>query len=189
MGPQVTATGPITISANGMKATNLLFTKVNPGTYQGDQATVDFKGGAGEVNNKQYQKLRLDGSQPIAALAQGDFAIDQLYAPAGKKIVEVVGKVPEGQDPWGWASFVNFSVADTDATPYRAVGAFAQVNKDGNNIAVGNYDSDGGATAVDHGNDGRPMQVWLIFIVPDKVEINQLQYNNQTIYAQDVKVH
>jgi hypothetical protein len=188
MGPQVTATGPITVPRGGMKETNLLFTKVNPGAYQGD--TANFKGGNATITNKQFQRLHLDGSQPIATLSQGDFAMDELYAPAGKKIVQVVGKPADGADPWGWANFIGFNLADADANQYKAAGVFAQVNKDGGApTAIGNYDPDGGA-AVDHGTDsGRPMQVWLIFVVPDNVEITQLQYNNQTIYAQDVKVH
>jgi hypothetical protein len=189
-GPQVTAAGPITIAANGMKQTNLLFTKVNPGTYQGDPANVEFKGGAAQISGKQFQKLRLDGTQTSTALAQGDFAINEFYAGSGKKIVEVTGKPTDGHDAWEWADFGDFTLADIDTTQYRCAGVFAQLNKDGGEPrVVGNYDSEGSATQVQHGNDvGRPMQVWLIFIVPDNIEITQLQFKAQTIYAHDIKV-
>jgi hypothetical protein len=148
-----------------------------------DDKPVTFASGTAVVRAKQFAKLTVNPTTPLATIANGDNSIDQLVVPAGMKAVQLVGTLPpKANDAWTWAEHLgDFTVTDASDKVYKPAGALAKVMKSIQPMLVGAYDADAGVSSIPSVPEVRPTDVWLIFVVPDAATLKELDYQGKRI--------
>jgi hypothetical protein len=166
-----------------MDASAKLFTPISVGLYDGDNTAVTFASGTALIRQKQFAKLNLNATTPLAALPNGDNAFDQLFVPPGMQAVQLVGVLPpKVSDPWAWAEHLgDFTVTDATDKTYKPSGALAKVMKSIQPMAVGAYDADAGVSSIPATAEVRPTDVTLIFLVPQGSTLKELDYQGKRL--------
>ena len=166
-----------------------LFTGVNvaaPG--DGDKT---FPSGSASVRDGKIAKLDVNMTQTVELLSRGDHALEELYVPAGMKMVQVSGTAPPKAppEPWDWAEKLGqFELVDAAGTKYKANGAWAKVKgAQGSNRMVARYEAESQVADVAH-EEGRPTEVWIAFLVPEGTQLAELQFEGKRVAAVNQKV-
>jgi hypothetical protein len=160
-----------------------LFTPIAIGPYDGDNTTVNFASGSALVSAKQFAKLTLNPTTPLAELPRGDNAIDALVVPPGMKLVQLVGTLPpKSNDPWLWAEHLgDLALVDASGKSYVPSGAIAKGMKSIQPMALGAYDSSAPVPSIPKAQDVRPTDVWLLYLVPASATLKELDYQGKRL--------
>lgn len=175
-GGPVVADGPIELRG-APRVSDQLFTPINVGTGDRDNNAVQFGGGTASLANRQFKAFNVDGSLAIARLAAGEYTVQQLVTPAGKKLVQVTA-APKGGDPWKWGDVGKFELDDSTGGKHKPVGAWAKVVVGTAQHFLGAYDAEKGVSDVPQ-VDGRPTEVTLVFAVPPGVTLTTLKFEGK----------
>jgi hypothetical protein len=177
-----TPVGPIVYS--NVTVTKHLFSSINTGTAEKDVKDATIASGTLSLQSQQFTKLDINTTQSLTLLAQGNYPVDELFEPPGKKLVQIQGSPPaEGGDPWGWTQLANFTLLDAANKTYTPVGAWAKVKKEQSDRMIAKYDANATRPPDVSGSsaDGRPTDVWIGFLVPSGTHLKQLQYKGKTL--------
>ncbi len=168
-----------------------LFSPINVGGSEPDMKDHQLQSGTFSLQSRQFTKMDINPTQSLQVLAgAGSNAVDELFEPAGKKLVQVQGSPPpEGGDPWAWGSLRSYTLVDAAGKTYAPAGAFARVKKDQADRMVAKYDASGATPDVTGSpDDGRPTDVWIAFLVPSGTHLKQLNFNGKSIAPLDQAV-
>lgn len=177
--------GPLELRGDP-RVVDTLFTPINVGTGDRDNNAIQFGGGTAALVNRQFKAFNIDGSLSITRLAAGEYTVQQLAAPAGQKVVQLLG-VPKREQPWEWADVSKFTLEDSAGQSHRVVGAWAKVVVGTAQHFLGAYDAEKGVGDVPQ-IDGRPTEVTLAFGVPPGVTATALKYDGKVVATFSVPV-
>jgi hypothetical protein len=114
-------------------------------------------------------------------LKQGSYTVDDLYVPGNQKLVQIQGAPPaEGGDAWAWGQLSKWQLIDANGKTYRPAGAWARVSKDNAERMVAIYNATDPAPDVTTA-DGRPIDVWVAFLVPTGTQLKQVKFNDKLV--------
>jgi hypothetical protein len=185
--PGAAAAGPVSVSR--YEVNPRLFTPINVATPQLDINNQQLPSGTVSLTDRKIAKMDMNPTQTIALLSRGDHPVDELYAPDGQKVVQVIAKAPEGNDAWTWAEGLKeFALKDAAGKSYLPAGAWAKVKQQNQEKLVGAYDARATTPPSVGKEDGQPAEVWIAFVVPNGTQLKQLTYKNQPIRSQDLTV-
>jgi hypothetical protein len=176
--PSAAAELPLTLRGQPV-VSDQLFTKINVGTGDRDNASVQFTGGTAALKERKLAAFNVDGSIATQRLAAGEYAVQQLAAPAGRKIVQITAD-PKRETPWQWGDVGKFELEDSAGGKHKPVGAWAKVVVGTAQHFLGAYDAAKGVTDIPE-IDGRPTEVTLAFAVPPGVTLTTLKFNGQAV--------
>ena len=166
-----------------------LFTGVNLAAPGDGEKT--FPSGSASVRDGKIAKLDVNMTQTVELLSRGDHALDELYVPAGMKMVQVSGTAPPKSppEPWDWADKLGqFELVDAGGTKFKPNGAWAKVKgAQGSNRMVARYEAESQVGDVPH-EEGRPTEVWIAFLVPEGTQLAELQFDGKRVAAVNQKV-
>jgi len=163
-----------------------LFTKINVGMGDADVPSVTFPSGTASLKGRKFTKLRVDASQSIQLLSAGEYTVQELAAPEGRKIVQVQ-LVPKAADPWAWSDLTKFELDDSAGGKHKPLGAFVKLKQGTSDRMLAAFDVERGAEAIDQ-VEGRPLEVYLAFGVPSGVSLTGLKFNGKVISSLDTQV-
>ena len=168
----------------------MLFTGINTPGADKDMKNQTIKSGTFSMQSRQFTQLDINTTETIAMLARGDNVVQELFEPAGKKLVQVQGTPPaEGGDPWAWGALRNYQLVDAANKTYPPAGAWAKVRKDQQDRMIAKYNALGTPQDVTGGaDDGRPTDVWIGFLVPSGTHLKQLKVNGKAVADLDQQV-
>lgn len=176
VGGPVAGDGPIELRGTP-RVSDQVFTPINVGTGDRDNNAVQFGGGTASLANRQFKAFNVDGSLAIARLAAGEYTVQQLVTPAGKKLVQITA-APKGGDPWTWGDVSKFELDDATGGKHKPVGAWAKVVVGTAQHFLGAYDVEKGVGDVPQ-IDGRPTEITLVFAVPPGVTLTTLKFDGK----------
>ncbi len=180
-GAQAAAATEFTYTA--ATVSNKLFSPINVGSADKNLKAQDVVQGSGKVStvNGQLSQLDITPTAALRMLAEGSYATDDLYVPGNQKLIQVQGAPPaEGGDPWAWAQLSKWQLIDASGKIYAPAGAWAKVSKDNADRMAAIYN------AVDPPKDftnadGRPLDAWVVFLVPQGTQVKTLKFNNKVV--------
>ncbi|MEO6434560.1 MAG: hypothetical protein ABIP55_02210, partial [Tepidisphaeraceae bacterium] len=115
-------------------------------------------------------------------LKAGSYATDELFEPAGKKLVQVAGTPPpEGGDPWAWGVLRNWALVDAGGKTYAPAGGWARVRQEQADRMVATYNANAAPADITGGSDGRPTDVWIAFLVPSGTHLKQATFSGKSV--------
>jgi hypothetical protein len=166
-----------------------LFTGVNVAAPDDGEKT--FPSGSARVREGKLASLDVNMTQTVELLSRGDHARDELFVPAGMKMVQISGTAPPKAppEPWDWADKLGqFELVDAGGTKFKPNGAWAKVKgAQGSNRMVARYEAEKQVGDVPH-EEGRPTEVWIAFLVPEGTQLTELQFDGKRVAAVDQKV-
>jgi hypothetical protein len=168
-----------------------LFTEINVGSWE-ENSELTFGSGKANLKDKKFVKLTVEPTQTLALLKQGEYTTAQFFVPPGMKMVQVNAKPPPQAppDPWSWADQLSsFELVDaTGNQKFKPNGAWAKLSAaGGQQKMVGQYDSAAPVASITPG-EGRPLDVWLAFLVPENTKLKELQFKGKPLQAVDLEV-
>jgi hypothetical protein len=176
------ASAPLTIK--DVAISDKLFQGINVG-YSGSGAQdTTFASGTASIRDGKLTKLTVNANQSLQLLSQNT-TLDTFFVPQGMKMVQVSAEPPTatGSDPWGWAQDLSgFTLVDGKNQKHQPYGAWAKVSQGAAQKMVGRYDSSSPVTSVSK-EDGRPMDVWIAFLIADGTKIKDLSYQGKSIHT------
>lgn len=157
-----------------------MYNAVNPGSYSGDVATVTLTSGEAILKGKKFSRLKIDGAQSEVLISKGDYATSDLFAPEGKRIVQVVA-TPSGDDRWKWAdNMTKWEVVDGAGRKYPVHGAFASVAMGQAKHMVAEWNTDNPISDIARPDGSVPTDVYLAFLVPPGESIKDVLYEGKS---------
>jgi len=178
---------PIPFAAESAQVLSQLFTPVNTGSYQGDPANITMASGSAVIRQRKFAKLEMNTTQSIALFSKGDFQLAELFVPEGKKMVQVKG-APSGNDPWAWAERLgSFELIDSAGVKYKPQGGWAKVKQGTADKMVARYNADASVSDITK-EQGTPLDVWIVFLVPPGKQITDLQFSGQSVGTVNLQV-
>jgi hypothetical protein len=116
-------------------------------------------------------------------MAWGDYQVDQLWSPPGQRVVQVQGTPPsKSESGWEWADRLGqFELLDNSGAMYRPRGAWAMVKLGPDDRLAARYNAEGSAVVTDLPRGGRPTDVWIAFLVPEKSSLRELRLSGKRI--------
>ena len=185
--PGAAPAAPVPFTVENSQVSAQLFSPVNTGSYQGDPANVTMASGSAVIRQKKFAKLDINTTQSIALMSKGDFALADLFVPQGKKMVQIKG-APAGSDAWAWAERLGqFELIDSAGVKYKPQGAWAKVKQGTADKMVARYNADSNVSEIAK-EQGRPLDVWIVFLVPPGKQITDLQFSGQSCGAVNLQV-
>jgi hypothetical protein len=172
---------------SSVSVSNKLFTQLNTGTPDKDANNIAVDWGQASLKGGKFSKLLVNTTRTLRQMSVGSNLVGDLFEPAGKKIVQIVGSPPEGEggDPWAWGSNLReFTLLDAAGAKLPINGGFAKVTAKGAERMAGAFNAESPVTEVAQ-EEGRPTDVYLIFVVPSGANIKQLLYKGQPLTAID----
>ncbi|MDB5318858.1 MAG: hypothetical protein JWN40_489 [Phycisphaerales bacterium] len=156
---------------------------VNVGTADAD-AEVVTTAASGHITGKKFDILDVDTSSDAAAISElpkGGFAISELMAPAGKRLLQVKMDVKAGADPWAWAAAVgNFAVLDGAGAIVKPSGVVATVTKAGGPPKLlATYKAAGEVTSVPKVDGATATDIRFIYLLAADQKAKELQYQGK----------
>jgi hypothetical protein len=179
---------PFTVESS--EISDKLFTPLNTGAYDGDPANITLAtDGNAVIRQKKFAKLQIHVTQAVAMLAKGDFLVSDLFIPPGKKMVQIKGSPASGSgDGWEWGDRLGaFELVDSTGVKYKAQGAWAKVKQGTADKMVANYNSDAPVASIAK-EEGRPLDVWIVFLVPSGKQITDFQFSGASVSPVDLKI-
>lgn len=166
-----------------------LFSAINAGSYSGDTANLTLTSGTAVIRNKKYDKLKIDGTEPLARLGAGDFAYKDLFAPPDKRIVQVA-MTPTGEDAWKWAEELGkWEMVDGAGRKYKPNGAFARIkNANGGETMVAQYDAESQIDGIPRPEGGRPTEVWFAFVLPAGENVKDFLFEGKSLKRVNIEL-
>lgn len=169
----------------GVEVSKRLFSPINVGTPEKDVKGQTIQSGTLSMQSAQFTELNITPVQSLQVLRQGSYATEELFEPTGKKLVQVSGTPPpEGGDPWAWSNLGNWALIDAAGQTYAASGGWAKVMQENAERMAAVYNANGAPPPIASG-EGRPMDVWIAFLVPSGTHLKQLTLNGQPIAQLD----
>ena len=165
------------------QVSNRLFAAVATGLLDGPEVMVQFPTGTAMVRNKTLDRLHVRPDATIRALGTGDNPFAELFVPAGKHMVQLIGTPPPTtDDAWGWSKHLgDFAIVAGSGESVKASGAAAKVLKSQQFMMAAAYQSDGPTPTVPPEADARPTDVWLMFNVANGQPLKELDYQGRII--------
>jgi hypothetical protein len=159
-----------------------LFTPLNVNTPDAEANNLTLPWGTASLKEKKISKLKVNTTQSIKLMSTGSYAIAELYQPAGKRLVQIVGTPPpSGGDPWAWATNLQeLAITDDKGNVFKANGAVAKVTAEQSERMAGAYDADAPVASVEQ-EKGRPTDVYLLFVVPSGTHLKGVTHKGQPI--------
>lgn len=176
------ANAPLTIK--DIAVTDKLFQGINVGYSGSGTQDTTFASGSASVRDGKLTKLTLNASQSLQLLGQNT-TLDTFFVPQGMKMVQVSAEPPTatGSDPWAWAQDLSaFTLVDGKGQKHQPYGAWAKISQGAAQKGVGRYDASSAVSSVDK-EDGRPMDVWIAFLIADGTKIKSLDYQGKPIHT------
>lgn len=166
-----------------------LFTKVNIG--QDTDGDLTFPSGTALLSEKKFKQLTVTPAQPISAISAGNFLVDELWVPAGAKLVQVSGSPPSKSDkPWEWLEKVSqFEMTDTAGNSFKPVGAWGKFLQGTSNHMIARYHAEQPLLDVQAPGDGRPTDVWIAFIIPQGTTLQELRFQGKAVTRVNLPVN
>ena len=174
------AAGPFVYS--GIAINKHIFSPINTGTADKDAKNVTIPSGTLSLQSGQFTLLDINTTQTLVLLKQGSYALDELFEPTGKKLIQIQGAPPaEGGDPWAWGTLRNYTLVDAAGKTYAPCGGWAQVKKDQQDRMVAKFDANATQPpdVTGSADDGRPLKVWIAFLVPSGTHLKSLNVNGK----------
>ena len=167
-----------------------LFSPINTGTPDKDVKNAQIQSGTLSMQSRQFTQLDINTTQTLALLSQGANVVSELFEPPGMKMVQVYGTPPaEAGDPWAWGTLKNYQLVDAAGKTYAPAGAWAKVKKDQADRMVAKFNAASAPGDVSgSGNDGRPTDVWIAFLVPSGTHLKEFKVNGKTAAQVDQAV-
>ena len=166
----------------GVEINKRLFSPINVGTPDKDVKGQTIQSGTLSMQSAQFTELNITPVQSLQVLRQGSYATEELFEPAGMKLVQVSGTPPpEGGDPWAWAQLQNWALVDAGGKTYTPAGAWAKVRQEQADRMIAVYNANGAPPPISGGGDGRPTDVWIAFLVPSGAHLKQLSFNAKPV--------
>ncbi len=149
---------------------------------------IEFAGVKGNIRARKWESLEVDPKENLAKLADADYPIEELSVPDGKKIVQVkMSPSSKANDPWSWAAKVaDFEVVDEGGVNYKPNGAMAKVKVGGQDTMAAKFSIDTKLKELKR-SEGRPTEIYLIFIVPQGVNLRSLNFEGKSFVPINVK--
>ncbi len=158
-----------------------LFSPINVGSPDADIRNGQIPDGTFATQSKQFTQLDIQPTRSLTLLGQGGYAVAELFEPNGKKMVQIVGTPPaEGGDAWAWGQLSKWQLTDAAGHSYTPAGAFAKVKKEQSDRMVASYRSEGAPKDIG-AEDGRPLDVWIAFLVPPGTHLKKLTLNGKSV--------
>jgi hypothetical protein len=165
-----------------------LFSPVNVGSPDADIKNSQIPDGTLSTQSKQFTQLDIQPTRSLTMLGQGGYAISELFEPPGKKLVQIVGTPPaEGGDAWAWGQLSKWQLTDAAGHSYTPAGAFAKVKQEQSERMVASYRSEGAPKDI-AASEGRPMDVWIAFLVPSGTHLKKVTLNGKSVADLDQAV-
>ena len=105
-------------------------------------------------------------------------------------MVQVQAEPPTaaGSDPWAWAQNLSaFELVDAKGGKHAPSGGWAKISQGAAQKMVARYDAASPVASIDK-EDGRPLDVWIVFLVADGTKIKDLSYQSKPIRSLDLDV-
>jgi len=162
----------------------MMFNAVNPGSADGNFTVTS---GNGTLKDKKFVNLRIDGTESLQRIGMGDYATKELYARPDERIIQVQA-TPSGDDPWKWADdMAKWQVMDGSERKYNVHGVFVNVALDRANHLVAEWKSDNQIDNCPRPEGGRPVEVWLAFVVPAGENVKDFLYEGKSVKKTSVE--
>jgi hypothetical protein len=173
----------------GESVNDKLFQGINVGySGSGNQETT-FAAGSASVRDGKITKLTVNASQSLQLLSQNT-TLDTFFVPQGIKMVQIQAEPPTagGSDPWAWAQNLSaFELVDTKGGRHKPNGGWAKVSQGAAQKMVARYDASSPVASIDK-EDGRPLDVWIAFLIADGTKLKELTYQGKSIRTVDLEV-
>jgi hypothetical protein len=173
---------------SGVEISNNLFSPISTGSAGTDARNQQMAGGTFSLQSSQFTQLDIEPTRSLTLMAQGPAPIHELFVPPGKKLVQVKGSPPpEGGEPWSWGQLSKWQLIDAAKKTYAPAGAFAKVKKQQTDMMVASYNATAAPKDIS-GQDGRPTDVWIAFLVPSGTHLKELTFNGKPVTPLDQQV-
>ena len=80
-----------------------------------------------------------------------------------------------------------FELVDSTGVKYKPQGAWAKVKQGTADKMVANYNADAPVASVAK-EEGRPLDVWIVFLVPSGKQITDFQFSGASVSPVDLKI-
>jgi hypothetical protein len=158
---------------------------INIGPHE-DNGEATFAAGTAKMKGNHFAKLTVNGSQTLALMSRGDYAVKAIYVPQGMKLVQLKGIT--GSEPWQWAEELSaFTLMDSGKRPYPPYGGWAKIKQSQQDYFVAEYDAATPVRSIARA-EGRPTEVWIAFQVPLNTTLASLSFKGQEIATVDQTV-
>ncbi|HYO07527.1 MAG TPA: hypothetical protein VER17_01020 [Tepidisphaeraceae bacterium] len=165
-----------------------LFSPVNTGSPDKDLKNQTIQSGTLSTQSSQFTQLDITPVQSLTILRQGANSVDELFEPAGKKLLQIGGAPqPEGGDPWAWGQLSKWQVVDAAGKSYPPSGGFAKVRKEQADRMVAVYNANGTPKEIPS-DEGRPTEFWVAFLVPSGTHVKEVKFSGKTVSPLDQQV-
>jgi len=165
----------------GVESSNTLPCGVGIGPAA-DVTDVLTAGASGHLTAKQFDTLEVDPSNTGAALDElpntGN-AVQQLFVPAGKRLLKVTLNVRPAGDTWAWApKLASFTVVDAAGTSYKPSGVMALAQAGSAVRVLANYKTVGEVT-VKKAKGVTLSSITLLYLVPTEQKVPEIRYEGK----------
>jgi hypothetical protein len=186
---QAAAAANAPLAIKGVIVSDKLFQGVNVGySGSGNQETT-FASGSASVRESKLTKLTVTANQALQLLSQNT-TLDTFFVPQGIKMVQVQAEPPTaaGSDPWAWAQNLSaFELVDAKGGRHKPNGGWAKISQGAAQKMVARYDASSPVSSIDK-EDGRPLDVWVAFLIADGTKLKELTYQGKSIRTVDLDV-
>lgn len=164
---------------------------INVGRYDGDVEDHRFGDSIASIKEGKFSKLDMKAGPPVRSVGPVEFAIKEMFVPLDHKLVQInaLPATGEGTDPWEWATKLGqFTLVSTNGQTYQPNGAWAKVKQGANDAVVGRYDYREAVGDIAK-SDSRPTDIWIVFVVPDGVPLQELRLGTTRLAAVNLTVN
>jgi hypothetical protein len=186
---QAAAAANAPLAVKGVTVGDKLFQPINVGySGSGNQETT-FASGTASIRDGKFTKLTVNTNQSLQLLNQNT-TLDTFFVPQGIKMVQVQAEPPTagGSDPWAWAqNLSSFELVDAKGGRHKPSGGWAKISQGAAQKMVARYDASSPVASIDK-EDGRPLDVWVAFLIADGTKLKELSYQGKSIRTVDLDV-
>ena len=167
----------------------ILFAPVNVGSGDADIKNGQIEGGTFTLQSRQFAMLNIEPVRSLQMMAgQADYAVSELFEPAGQKLVQIVGTPPpEGGDQWAFGTLRDWSVADAAGKSYSPSGVVAKVKASNADRMAASFNITGSPKDLTSA-EGTPTEVQFIFAIPSGTHLKQFKYKGNVAAEVDLLV-
>jgi hypothetical protein len=166
-----------------------LFTRINVGGREGDDAPVTFLSGKGRLKEKKLAQLEVEPTESLRRLEAGDFAMSELWTPPGHRIVQLAA-FPESSKPWEWADRLGqFELVADKGGPFKPRGAWVKVKSGTTDMMIARWDAEKPVSELPYKGDLRPTDLWIAFVVPENTTIKEVRFDGKRVKSLDQLVN
>jgi len=176
---------------NKVEQSSALFVEIGIGDADPNAPLVDVAGGKLTLRDRAISRLALTTATTLKELRGEGAFVTQLWQPQGRKLVQVVGTPPaKTNNPWAWADrLLTFEIVDQDGVGYKPNGVLVKIKRGETDQLLGAYVADNILNAVPKRDEGRPTEVYMLFLVPQGKTITQVRAGGVSIKALNLNLN